>query len=271
MWVQLIVFSAPKEGYRPAEWEDGACGGIFAAAGADDPAYGRFIVLDGASRSYEARRWVDLLISSFMPPAPDGGAGALPELETRSLTSWVREMQDGWRSQLPTTFDYIEQRKISRGALATFLGGELLGLGGPAPSWRAAALGDTVLFHVRAGRLLTQFPPLRSADFGMAPEGISTQRDRLGEVSDQMLFQQGSLAVGDTLFAATDAFAKWMIEGTERRDKALWPLLGSLTHHAVFTRLVAEQRKAGALEDDDVTLMRIRVTSSPPSALVVCL
>ena len=28
---------------------------------------------------------------------------------------------------------------------------------------------------------------------------------------------------------------------------------------------------AGALEDDDVTLMRIRLTSSPPSALVVCL
>ena len=135
-------------------------------------------------------------------------------------------------------------------------------------STQKAALGDTVLFHVRAGRLLTQFPPLRSADFGMAPEGISTQRDRLGEVSAQMLFQQGPLAAGDTLFAATDAFAKWIIKGTERRDKALWPLLGSLTHHAVFTRLVAEQRKAGALEDDDVTLMRIR-DRWPPVALMV--
>jgi hypothetical protein len=271
MWVQLIVFSAPKEGNRPAEWEDGACGGAFAAVGVGDPAYGRFIVLDGASRSYEARRWVDLLISSFMSPAPNGGAGAPPELETRSLTSWVREMQDGWRSQLTASADYMEQRKLSRGALATFLGGELLGLGGPAPSWRAAALGDTVLFHVRADRLLTHFPPLRSADFGMAPEGLSTQRNRLDEVSDRMLYKQGSLAVGDTLFAATDAFAKWMIQGTERRDEALWPLLSSLTHHAKFTRIVAEQRKAGALEDDDVTLMRIRVISSPPSALVVCL
>jgi hypothetical protein len=206
-----------------------------------------------------------------MPPGPGGGAGATPELETGSLAAWIQQMQDDWRSQLPVTSDYMEQRKLSRGALATFLGGELIGLDGPAPSWRAAALGDTVLFHVRAGRLLAQFPELRSADFGMTPEGISTQRDRLGEMTDQMLFQQGSLAEGDTLFAATDAFAKWMITGAERRDKALWPLLGSLTHHAVFARLVAEQRKAGALEDDDVTLMRIRVTSSPPSALVVCL
>jgi hypothetical protein len=268
--VQLVVFSAPKEGYAPYEWEDGACGGVLSDGSGTGPSHGRFIVVDGATEAWETRRWVDQLVTSFMPPNLPGGVSQ-PDLERRAMSAWIQRMQGCWLAEIPAPTDYIEQQKIRQGSLATFLGGQLTGLNGASPSWRAAALGDTVLFHVRNDRLLTHFPPLGSADFGLAPEGISTRPEYLPKMSDRMLFQHGRLAPGDTLYAATDAFAKWLMVNEERHDEALWPMLDSLVHPAVFDRLVDEQRTAGALEDDDITLMRIRFLPGRPSSLVVCL
>lgn len=270
MQVQLVVFSAPKEGYAPSEWEDGACGGVFGDGRGKEPSHGRFIVVDGATEAWETRRWVDQLVTSFMSPSLPGGVSQ-PDLERGAMRAWIQWMQGRWLAEIPPPSDYIEQQKIRQGSLATFVGGQLTGLDGASPSWYAAALGDTVLFHVRGERLLTHFPPLGSADFGLAPEGISTRPEYLPRMSDRMLFQRGRLAPGDTLYAATDAFAKWLMVNEERREAALWPMLDSLVHPADFDRLVDEQRTAMALEDDDVTLMRIRFLPGRPSSLVVCL
>jgi hypothetical protein len=73
------------------------------------------------------------------------------------------------------------------------------------------------------------------------------------------------------IFVATDAFAKWMITHVERGDDVLWPMLGSMGHPSVFTQLVNAERRAKALKDDDVTLMRIRLLPRRASRLVVCL
>jgi hypothetical protein len=267
--VQLVVFSAPKEGYAPYEWEDGACGVVLGDGRGTEPSHGRFIVVDGATEAWETRRWVDQLVTSFMSPDGPGGVSQ-PDLERGAISAWIQQMQGRWLAEIPAPSDYIEQQKIKQGSLATFLGCQLTGLDGESPSWCAAALGDTVLFHVRGDRLLTCFPALGSADFGPAPEGISTRPEYLARMSDRMLFQRGRLAPGDTLFAATDAFAKWVIVNEECHDEALWPMLDSLVHPAVFDRLVDEQRTAGTLEDDDVTLMRIRFLPFRPSSLVVC-
>ena len=94
---------------------------------------------------------------------------------------------------------------------------------------------------------------------------------RLNRMSGQREFQRGSLAPGDMIFVATDAFAKWMITRSERGDGVLWPMLGSMAHPSVFTRLVNAERRAKALKDDDVTLMRIRLLSRRVTRLVVCL
>jgi hypothetical protein len=270
MQAQVVVFSAPKEGYLPAEWEDGAAVGSFAGRRGGDPSLVRFVVADGATETYESRLWVRQLIASFMSPDQVRGA-SWPELERASMTAWFTSMQEQWPDVAPAPRDYIEQKKMAQGTLATFVGGQILDLDTPRPVWRAAALGDSVLFHVRDGRLLGHFPPLRSVDFDSAPDGISTLPDRLTGMSEHLLFQQGRLAPGDTIFAATDAFAKWMITCEEKGDATLWPLLGDLVHPSVFTQLVAAQRRAMAMKDDDVTLMRIRLLAQPPNTVVVCL
>jgi hypothetical protein len=282
MQVQIVVFSAPKEGYEPAEWEDGAAAGAFGAApfgargeaGGGDPPRVRFAVADGATESYDTQRWVSQLVGSFMASSrPEGppGAGRGPELEPASLAAWLTAMQRQWQAAAPAAGDYIEQVKMRRGTLATFVGGQISGLDTPAPAWTAFALGDSVLFHVRDGRLLDQVPPLGSADFGSAPDGISTLTERLDSMNEQAQFRQGRLAPGDMIFAATDAFAQWMIACLERGEPALWPLLGGLVHPAAFTTLVAAHRRSKAMKDDDVTLLRIRALAGPPTSVVVCL
>jgi len=269
MHVQPVIFHAPKQGYAPDEWEDGAKGGVFGVSRDGDPLI-RFAVADGATEAYESRRWVSQLLGSFMSLDQAGGM-SWPDLEYGSMSAWFKAMQEQWQAAAPAAADYIELRKIQQGTLATFVGGQIFGLNTPAPVWRAAALGDSVFFHVRDGHLLNQLPSMRSSDFDSAPEGISTLPERLGRMSDQMRIEQGPLAAGDLLFAATDAFAKWMITCVERGDPLLWQVLGHLVHPVEFGQLVAELRRVMAMKDDDVTLMRIRLLQQPVSTVVVCL
>jgi hypothetical protein len=260
MWVQPVIFSAPKQGYQPSWWEDG--GGY--GAGIDAV---RFAVADGATEGYESRRWVSHLLDSFLtadhPDTPGG-------LDEGSLRTWLRRMQDTWSCGIPPTTDYIDQVKIQEGAFATFVGCQLDGLDGMAPPrWHAAAVGDAVLFHVRGGRLLRHLPPLRAADFGTAPDGLSSKPNRLAGIVKQLRFDNGTLAPGDLLFAATDAMAKWMLTWFEKDEQRLWTALAALADPADFDHLVGEQRQAKAMKDDDVTLLRVRLMSKPAEMLVV--
>jgi hypothetical protein len=271
----MVVFYGAKEGYALSEWEDGAMGESFRRKRSTSLALFRFVVTDGATETYAARQWVDLLIGSFMSPDRTGpanghGAAGWPDIDRVSLSAWFRAMQEQWWAAAPAASDTIEQLKLNQGTLATFVGGQLVGLDTMSPRWEAAALGDSVLFHVRNAHLVDQVPPLRSADFDTTPEGVNTRPERLDRMSRELLLRDGSLAPGDTIFVATDAFAKWMITRLEARDEALWPRLSELDHPIVFDKLVAAERRAGTMKDDDVTLMRIRLLEQPPSTVLVC-
>lgn len=269
MQAQIVVYSASKEGYTPGEWEDGAAAGPVGPRGRDSPMV-RFAVADGATETYESGRWVDQLIGSFMSPDQVGGSG-WPEFERSSMSAWFAAMQREWQAAASAGTDYIEEMKIRQGTLATFVGGQILRLDTQTPIWQGAALGDSVLFHVRGGTLIDQFPRMRSSDFASSPEGISTLPARLNRMTEQLQFRQGTLAPGDLLYVATDAFAKWMTICAEKGDPALWPLLGGLVHPEVFSQLVTAQRRAMAMKDDDVTLMRIRMLPQSVTNVVVCL
>ena len=54
MQIQMVTFSAVKDGNAAGEWQDGACGGVAA-----DGSWARFLVLDGATTAYDPVRWVD--------------------------------------------------------------------------------------------------------------------------------------------------------------------------------------------------------------------
>ena len=183
MQIQMVTFSEPKEGNAPGEWQDGAGGGVV-GDGTAAPRRARFVVLDGATGAYDPVRWVDQLVRSFVPQAggdprtrstPGSPGSAGPRLEPAAMRAWFAEMQDRWAADVRDFDSIIEERKFAEvGSFATLLGFEIYALDGPEPYWRAVALGDTVLFHVRAGRLIAAFPPMGPDDFGTLPDGVHT-------------------------------------------------------------------------------------------------
>jgi hypothetical protein len=256
-----VVFLAPKGGNTEEEWEDCAAGAPGSPANGDKP---RYIVVDGATEAYDSVRWVGHLISSFV----DAEA---PELTRNSMRRWFVLMQELWKARAPARASYIEECKFAQGSFATLLGCELTGLAGPRPTWRATALGDTVIFHVRNGRLLTHFPELAANDFGLNPHGVHTSPAHLDNMVDKLDFTGGELVVGDLLFLATDAFAQWMLSFLQDDSHKLWDTLGRLDHPLSFERLVNDKRNAGAMKNDDVTLLRVHIVADEPAFLVMCL
>jgi hypothetical protein len=124
MQIQMVTFSEAKEGNAPAEWQDGACGGVVG-----DGRRARFVVLDGATTAYDPVRWVDQLVRSF---APQAGGSRGPRLESAAMRAWFAEMHDRWAAEARDFDSIIEERKFAEvGSFATLLGFEVDGLDGP--------------------------------------------------------------------------------------------------------------------------------------------
>jgi hypothetical protein len=262
---RMVTFWAEKDGSAPHEWEDGALGDI------GDPQHGRnprFVIADGATEAYDSIRWAEQLVTSFA-----NRDGTAPELNPPSIERWLEAVQQAWVAAAPPQFANIfEEHKFAEGSFATLLGCELRDIDGPAPSWKAVALGDAVLFHVRQGGLLLHFPPLTHGDFGLNPDGVHTGPAALPTMMQRISFAEHEVQAGDRLFLATDALADWILHTRERAgEERLWNFLSRIGHPDTFCRFIADSRAGGAMKNDDVTLMRVLVTESDPDHVMVCL
>ncbi|MEX5716968.1 hypothetical protein [Geodermatophilus maliterrae] len=260
--VELVAFAVAKAGSADSEWED--CTGYDPG----DPRTGRparLVVVDGATEAYDAIHWAGQLVDSFL--APDGRA---PTLDPAGLDAWFGRQQQLWAGAPRAFASVFEEHKFHEsGSFATFLGCELRGLGGPDPRWVAAAIGDAVLFQERDGRIVAQFPGLGVEDFGVTPEGVSTQPTQRTRMRSALRTQDGALQVGDHLLLATDALAEWVVRASRDGD-ARWRELTSIDHPQVFRDLVDRLRGADDVRNDDVTLLRAHVTPAEAGVLVIC-
>jgi len=269
METRSVLYSMEKDGSGETEWEDGAGFDDGAPVAGQNP---RFVVVDGASEAFDSLRWVEQLVTSFLDRGLPSAAPEAPTLDQQGMRRWFELMQKRWLDETPAFASIIEERKFAReGSMATLLGCELTGLGGPAPGWKAVALGDTVLFHVRDGRCVQHFPALRAQDFGSTPSGVRTVPSALEQMVQVVTFASGELRVGDLLFLATDALAHWMVQRNEQDPHQLWTALSVLDHDDLFVQLVSQARAAQEMKNDDVTLLRVQVVAAPAEFLVVCL
>src|SRR5262249_36881311 len=148
------AFACPKQGNAVQEYED-YCGG--------DPRNGRFAIADGASESSFARAWARLLVKKFLRE---------PVLEADQWAAWLAPLQEEWgRGLSGLALPWFAKEKAELGAFATFLGL----LVQPDWTWRAVAVGDSCLFHVRGDSLIRQLPDLMAGDFGTTPALVSAR------------------------------------------------------------------------------------------------
>jgi hypothetical protein len=230
----------PRHGHSPDDCED------FAAV---DPRAGRFAVADGASESWQGGLWARLLVEDFVR-GPGGTGGAWMD--------GLAPLQHRWAEAAPAPGEtppwWLEDR-LRRGAFATFLGVELLPGEGASWRWRALALGDSCLFQVRGGALMTSFPLTRADDFGNSPWLLGSRTP-----ARQPVHTEGEGRAGDRLWLMTDALGQWFLRRLEdggRPWEELQPLLEGADAEARFGGWVEERRRERQLRDDDVTVVAV--------------
>jgi hypothetical protein len=230
------VFSLPKRGHGSAENED-AC--------AHSAAHGRFAVADGATESSFAALWARLLVDEFVKPqTPADWAGWLPALQER----WAAAVG---AAPLP----WYAETKVEQGAFATFLGVVI-----EQDWWRAVAVGDSCLFHLRDGSLRHAFPVQDPGGFGTTPWLIGSRGFSSAGMMEKELRLEDDWRPGDRLWLMTDALAQWFLEQLQT-DRGWWRYLAQMLETpdpaAEFEALVTWQRDGHAMRNDDVTWLTV--------------
>ena len=250
MWVCTQGFHAPKRGNVESEYEDAyfpenVC--------LQDLSEFRCAVADGASESAFAREWARLLVRGYY----------------RQRMTLAR-LQRCWQRMVtrrPVPW-YLEE-KIRRGAHATLVG---LSIRDAEPSerrggsWRVVAVGDSCVFHVRDGELLSVAPISSSHQFDNHPHLISTDPSTsYGLDESRLTVVTGEWQPDDVFYLLTDALAEWTL-GEHEAGRPPWSLFRSLGQDGdssagqrSFETLVAKLRKKGGLHNDDTTLLRVEV------------
>jgi hypothetical protein len=249
------AYTLQKAGTQPDQYED---------AFAFDMRSGRAAVADGASDSFEARGWATTLTQSFVkkPPVPEQDA----------FMEWLEIPSRAWHVVLP--WDelpwYAEQKARDVGGLATLLGfylvrgAETNGAVEDVIRWRALAVGDACLLHLRDNELIHRFPIDKTEGFNSTPALLSTRLEHDAEVieSGELRTMEGTCQVGDTFLLATDAIAERLYDLADLEDLNIglpdWESILSLMDDD-FEGLIDQFREDALIRNDDVTLLVSRV------------
>lgn len=248
---QLIHWRLHKEGNPPEEFED--------AFGAD-PSTGRFAVADGATESSFAEPWARAMAHAFArqpPPWP-------PDPE--ALAAWLAPLQAEWHAGVPWDgLPWYAGEKARSGAFATLLGLEFFpaATGDPGGAWRATAVGDSLLFLIRAGELRLSWPLAASNQLGNRPRLLCSLPTYNTFAVRECRTIGGEAAPGDRFLLMTDSPAKWFLTAVEAGGRP-WEDLLAMPDADAFAAWVIGARAGGAMRNDDVTVAALIVPERLP-------
>jgi hypothetical protein len=243
----------PKRGNTEKQWEDAfdfvASAGVIAVA-------------DGAGAGIFSKLWANLLLESYIK-------GPVPLDDPAAVERWIGEQRAVWakRVDYPNQRWSIQMRLDQTCGAATFLG---LAIGdqpeGPegAAPWRAAAVGDVCLFHVREGQLIDSFPVARSSDFGTTPPIFQSKPM---QPMPAAIIRDGALLPGDLLLIATDALAQYLLSAVEAGNPPEWCRFWDLDQE-LWRQEIEALRDREAIVNDDCTLVVARLPGVAPAGLV---
>ncbi|MFD3774765.1 hypothetical protein [Streptomyces sp. NPDC058612] len=128
-------------------------------------------------------------------------------------------------------------------------------------TWHAFALGDSCLFHLRDGQLITSFPIADADGFGITPQLLGSRNRDAALITERASTATGELRTDDELLLATDALAAWLLSHPEIDSGGPGKQLGKLADldQETFADWVQNQRDKSRMRNDDVALIRMRV------------
>ncbi|MGI5400592.1 hypothetical protein ACQEVG_14260 [Streptomyces sp. CA-135486] len=228
----------------------------------------RAAVCDGASRAFASGRWATVLAQEFLVTELDLSGGK----ETRVLDGWLAQIRRRWDEQTASATDvpvYVRDA-LARGSAATFLGVETHDVSSDLPGatplleYRAFAVGDSCLFHLRDGWPVEVFPLDRAEQFDTHPALVPTRAELLGSLERVLRLTSGVCGPDDTLLLATDALAEWALRSAGGCS-GVWTFLEG-ADEAEFDARVRDLREKRMMTADDVSLIRCRAVSTTSAA-----
>lgn len=250
MQIVARCFWLPKAGHSPDEYEDAFWPKIDVE---EDVKQFRAAVADGATETSFAGFWAQLLVQSYCK-------------ESNCLTTTrLLKLQRQWHEHVQAKpLPWYAEEKARSGAFSSLIGlnvgqsPKCKPSGGVYGTWDAIAIGDSCLFHIRNDKLLQAFPVDRSGAFGSRPALISSNPDGNADLGRTLSCASGRWQDGDAFYLMTDALACWFLAEYEIGGKPWIDIrdLGAKENDA-FEELMRQLRDAGAIRNDDVTLLRI--------------
>jgi hypothetical protein len=261
-WANVATFWLPKAGSGIEEYEDASwIGPDGSPEGEQCGRHIRLAISDGASESMLASRWARLLSQSF------GQSLANPARTMAKVIKVWDEVVGNYlleRERSGSPIQWYEEPGLARGAFATLLAVELRrppSLDTYEGTWRAIAVGDSCIFQIRDEQLNASFPITEPGAFGHSPPLVPSKPVDPRNVLDQITRHRGDWRSGDSFYLATDALAAWFLRSMHLGERP-WEALRDLGTEAgppSFQDWISELRSAGAMQNDDVTLIRIDI------------
>ncbi|MGW4462548.1 hypothetical protein [Micromonospora sp. NPDC004704] len=243
------AYSFPKDEDHPTEWEDGA--GHYLGRGR-----GWFAVADGASSGFHVKEWAKRLVTGFVTRRLDSSV-ALQDLIDEEGERWSDTRDAPTREQVEQQW-WQEAAPLRQDTAAAFVGAYVKATGPRTGIFRAFAVGDCCLMHVRESTLLMSFPLSSPEAFAQNPALVYSRPEKMPAGVEGIQLSSGQLRPGDMLILASDRLSQCLLWHSARSDGAVWEALRAVDRQS-FESLVRALRTHGSLEVDDVTLLRIAV------------
>jgi hypothetical protein len=192
---------------------------------------------DGATTASFSAEWARLLTNWFTARSVHPDPEALVRIAPFLGRSWMRFV-------LARPLPWHAEEKAREGSFATILGVTITGR-----RLKGIALGDTCLFHVRDGRLLSSFPYHSSEEFASRPVLVATRMPAAGAMAGAVQSIEAELDPADLVVMATDGLAQWLMRNVES-DVEPW----SVFHEGsdALRELVDVERNARRMRNDDI-------------------
>jgi hypothetical protein len=240
----LLEHKLPKLGNSDTECED-------AFSCKPTRSFLKVALADGATESSFAKEWANILVED------------LAKFEGFSKKQFIRRLsllRSQWQSKVTkTTLPWYAEAKLEMGAFSTLLA---LSVDFKTETYKAFAIGDCCLYHVREHIVELAFPIQTSNDFSNRPFLLSTRKDDDNELKRQ-LKETGSLKVqkGDLFLLMSDALAHWFAIEAEKNERPWEILLGfpDDSLDGAFEDWLNDRRRLKEIKNDDTTIIVIEI------------
>ncbi|MEG3789332.1 hypothetical protein V1318_04290 [Lysobacter sp. CCNWLW3] len=232
----LFHGSVPKHADSPSDNED---------AYRVDAERGRVVVSDGASESFDAKSWAQLIVDQFMETGPN-------EATVGECVAAFAALHD------PAALSWSRAAAFERGSFGTLLVAQEDSDG----RLGVISIGDSLAVVTDGHVLLGQWPYDAAEQFAQKPVLLSTKAelnvDLLQEDSERVVtatWERGDLQGPVFVLCMTDALGAWLLASTQAGQTNALEQLLEIRDEAALETLVERERDIGAMRRDDSTLV----------------